>query len=118
MNQLKTITVIIFWSLGRTGLHIASELGLLDNVRFFLKNSPAIIDEKVPTSGATALHLAILKAHIDVARLLVATGANIKTNNGEGCNSLHLVCEGAKASFIPFLTLLFTTVGPTENLIL
>lgn len=72
---------------GRTALHIAALHGQKDIV---IKLIAHIDLDCKDGCGNTPLHEAILGQHIELARLLVAKGANIQARNNSDFNILHL----------------------------
>ncbi|XP_064395314.1 alpha-latrocrustotoxin-Lt1a-like isoform X2 [Halichondria panicea] len=60
---------------------------------FFHKNKP-FVNFPDPESGNTALHLASRHGHIDVALLLLESGATVHCQNSLGCTPFFLATEG------------------------
>lgn len=55
------------------------------------------------SAGRTALHLAMQRAHLLVAQLLVAAGAKVNVQDAEGNTSLHLVVQRNSATAVCWL---------------
>src|SRR5690606_15798780 len=59
----------------------AAELGWTDRVRELLEKQPAVVNAKSGSFGFTALHSATSKGHRDLARLLLAGGAEVNATD-------------------------------------
>lgn len=56
------------------------------------------------SSGWTALHLAAFLGHDDVARLLLAKGATVRTRAADGASALHLGALGGRVATLELLS--------------
>ncbi|KAF9921771.1 Elongator subunit elp6 [Linnemannia zychae] len=82
-------------SAGYTALHYASRTGNLATCTLLL-NAGADVDAKTPELGTTALMRAIQQNHLDVAKLLVSHGANIREQNASRENVFHILALAIK----------------------
>ena len=88
--------------LGRTALHILSEVGNEDAVSLLLKSkaSPSIKDKR----GNLALHLACVGGHVSVARLLLEKSKDIiNICNDSGMTPLYLSASKGHALLVSLL---------------
>ena len=86
---------------GMAALHIASQKGDANTVRFLLEKGAKV--NKVSKKGVTALHLASLKGKEAVVRILLEAGANPNQSKSCGCTALHDACAEARIGVIRLL---------------
>ena len=83
--RAAVMLVMLAWSsLAFCGeIHVAAQKGKLGKVKALLTGNPDLISSK-DRDGMTPLHWAAQEGHKDVAKLLLANGAdvNAKDNNG------------------------------------
>ncbi len=68
----------------------------------------ALLDQKIDVSapqvdGMTALHWAVYQDNLDLAKRLVAAGANVKAENRYGVTVLSLACTNGNAAIVELL---------------
>ena len=68
------------WGWGKTALHFAAENGMLETVKFLLKNNANI--ECMDFYLDTPLELAIENEHVEVLKTLLSNGANANSHHG------------------------------------
>jgi len=92
---------------GTTSLHMASEVGQLDVVRFLIHVCKVPVDVAITDQrsvGATPLFMASRKGHADVVRELAAAGANALVKSGkEQANALIISSLNGHASVVRML---------------
>ncbi|KAI8608573.1 ankyrin repeat-containing domain protein [Chytriomyces sp. MP71] len=86
-----------FDAAGYTPLHYASRHGRIECVALLL-DAGASIDTPTRGLGTTALMRAIAGNHVDVARLLVARGADPDITDSEGRTARHFVDASPEAA--------------------
>jgi ankyrin repeat protein len=74
---------------GRNLIHVCSQLGHLDILRWLIKNKNIDINEK-DTGGATALHVAASNGHAQVVQFLLEENADISVDSFGGLLSDRL----------------------------
>lgn len=72
----------------RNSLHFAAHAGSAGVVEYVLKKNPGMIDNR-DLDGATALVLALMKEHSEVANLLLDLGADGTVASHDGTSALH-----------------------------
>ncbi|VDB86855.1 unnamed protein product [Peniophora sp. CBMAI 1063] len=80
-----------------TALYLAADNGLTDTVDTLLSHAPDAIDacRTHNAAGYTPLHIASLKGHTEIVRLLLKRGAFIDAETAERDTALHLAaCDG------------------------
>lgn len=89
-----------------TALHFAAQAGAIHCCELLLAADPSLLELKVSKGNKTALHLAISKGHIDVVRLLVEAGADVKAKVKQGMDALALAttCTNNKDAIIAILS--------------
>lgn len=86
-----------------TALHIAANQGALEAINVLLEPGYGV-DIRARTSlGRTALHLAFLAGHYEVAEALLSHGADINEADGEGNTCLHLASSKGSISMANWL---------------
>ena len=87
-------------TIGQTALHLASENGHLETVKFLIE-SKADIEAKDNLFGKTALHLASENGHLETVKFLIENKANINPKDDNGNTALEvvkfLITNGAKS---------------------
>jgi ankyrin repeat protein len=79
--------------LGKRPLHEAAFFGYEDIVKFLLSEK-AVLDPPLPILGHTPLFISVQNRHLQIARLLIARGANIFVEDGlSGDGLLHLAAK-------------------------
>jgi hypothetical protein len=74
---------------GRTQLHFCAENGFTSSVKRLLSIRNINVNVKSDMSGATPLHYAALKGHIEIARLLLHNGAEVNAKGDYGSTPLY-----------------------------
>ena len=99
---------------GRTLLHIASEAGNINAVKYLLKNKAKVNVQS--NEGRTPLYSAISTGQTEVCQILIKEGAdpNIKTNS-KGFSSLHRASCDGKANLTLMLLKLKITDQSLKN---
>jgi len=77
---------------GDTPLTLAVGTGALDVVKILLDTKKVRINYVTPATS-TALHVASVNNHPDIARLLLAASADISITDENGCNALHYMAQ-------------------------
>jgi len=75
---------------GYTPLHYAVVNEDLNAIRLLLEKKDNLIIDAKTQKGETALYLAVQKGNLDIVKLLVDAGANIKEKDGNGFSPLKL----------------------------
>ena len=104
-NISALFITIVLTAQGFNALHHAALRGNPSAMRVLLSKLPRpwIVDEK-KDDGYTALHLASLNNHVEVAELLVHTGhANLDLQNVNLQTALHLAVERQHTSIVRLL---------------
>ena len=104
-NVFRLLIMIVTIEQGFNALHHAALRGNPSAMRVLLSKLPRpwIVDEK-KDDGYTALHLASLNNHVEVAELLVHTGhANLDLQNVNLQTALHLAVERQHTSIVRLL---------------
>jgi ankyrin repeat protein len=81
----------------------AARLGELDNLRTIITNYPDMLDDKVSSTGATALVLAAENGHIRSVKFLLEQGADIDAVDTVGRNALFMAAKYGKANIVQLL---------------
>jgi ankyrin repeat protein len=87
---------------GMTPLHTASRCGRTAVVRLLLDHK-AKLDATVKDTGATALQLAAVNGHVDVAELLIHRGAKVDAANLGGGTPLQLAVDHQRLKVVDLL---------------
>jgi cytohesin len=91
-----------FVAVGMAGeLQDAAARGDLDKVRALVQANPSTISARV--DGTTALHEATRGGHVEVVKLLVASGANVNALNFSGLTPLKLALGYQRTSIAEYL---------------
>lgn len=75
-----------------TCLYLASELGQYEMVRSLVKFGADVERANANHEHNTALHVACLNGHVDIAAYLIDAGAEVDANNAQVQTPLHLAC--------------------------
>jgi len=78
-------------SLGHTALHWAVRLNHLEKAQILIQGGATLDVPTATPDCWTALHIAALRDCLDLATLLVKNGANIEARDSTGCTPLFLV---------------------------
>jgi hypothetical protein len=92
---------IVSLNKGRTPLMIAAEEGQSAIVKALLNNKVAV-DAK-DFNGTTALMLAVIRDHLDVAKILLQHGANPYLKRADGRSAIELAQKGRRRAMIAVL---------------
>lgn len=65
-------------------IHRVVAQGDLENTRRMIENIPELIHQRDKNSGATPLHLAVAKGHLEIVRFLLSKGASVDAKNKRG----------------------------------
>lgn len=87
---------------GWTPLMRAAYENRAGTVRVFLRNGKAKLEEADET-GSTALHHAAAQGHVEIARLLLDSGAQVDVRNREGLTPLDMAKRMEKEDCVRFL---------------
>ena len=82
---------------GRTLLHVAAESGQKAVVKYILDLARSSVDVQ-DNDGNTALHLSVLKNHVDVADLLLASGASAVIQNSRQILPFHMALRDRQST--------------------
>lgn len=83
---------------------VAAVAGRADLVKRFLEKDKSAVNSRVGGAGATALHLAALRGHLEVAKVLLAHGADVNAIGGSSkLTPLHRAASYAPAKFVQLL---------------
>uniref|UniRef100_A0A7S1HT47 EF-hand domain-containing protein n=1 Tax=Eutreptiella gymnastica TaxID=73025 RepID=A0A7S1HT47_9EUGL len=77
---------------GETCLYLASELGQYEMVRSLIKFGADVERTNANHDRNTALHVACLNGHVDIATYLIDSGAQVDAKNAQLHTPLHLAC--------------------------
>ena len=88
---------------GRTALHLACSSGRKEAVEWMLTEHLAAIIDAVDDKGMTALSLALITGHADVAALLVKAGADVNKAAKDGVTCLHRAAGHGDLSSVELL---------------
>jgi len=89
---------------GRNALHLAVDKKLIAIVKFLLNNCKDWdINEQIPFSGYTCLHLAASGKHPEMVKLLLAYDANPNEKNATGFTPLHCAVAANCAKVVKIL---------------
>lgn len=81
---------------------VAAVAGRADLVMRFLEKDKEAVNARVDGAGDTALHLAALRGHIMVAKVLLAHGADVNATSSK-LTPLHRAASYAPAAFVKLL---------------
>ena len=87
---------------GWTCLQVASQYGYTETVRY-LVGLPEVDVNHGDTDHHTALHLAAINKHTGVMQVLIDAGADIDTQNNNGCSPLHTACGAGDFDVVKML---------------
>ncbi len=87
---------------GITSLMSAVASNDVNGVKFFAKAGPASINQK-NFGGATALHIAAREGNLEIAKILIESGANINAADNEGWTPLMRSSLAAKRDIVELL---------------
>ncbi len=90
------------WTFSKRPLHDACEAGLVVVAARLLVVVAADMDNAMDYED-TALHVACLDGHLDVARLLAEKGADVDKAMNDGVTPLHIACEFGHADIARLL---------------
>ncbi|XP_043471614.1 uncharacterized protein LOC122504527 [Leptopilina heterotoma] len=99
-NEIRTW--VIKKGVGETILHRAARLGYTDVAAFCLEKLNNIPSPK-DNAGYTPLHEACAKGHLEIAKLLLAYGANVSESANGGIRPLHEAAENGSAELVRLL---------------
>jgi ankyrin repeat protein len=100
---------------GWTALHIASQLGHLEVVRYLVQDGKADVEMKEPDKW-NALHLASCNGHLEVVRYLVQDGkADKMAKARNGWTALDLARLSRKDNVVKFLSDCINTVASANS---
>jgi len=89
---------------GRNALHLAVDKKLIAIVKFLLTNCKDWdVNEQIPFSGYTCLHLAASGKHLEMVKLLLAYDANPNEKNATGFTPLHCAVAANCAKVVKIL---------------
>lgn len=98
-DAVRTHNMILRFNDGQTPLHIATIDGHTGIVDYILKEHTAVriadILSAQDISGATPLHEAVRYGRVDIARLLLASGANVNAMDSIGKTPILLIIPSA-----------------------
>ncbi|XP_017888467.1 mucin-17 [Ceratina calcarata] len=100
--QTEIRTWVIKKGVGETMLHRAARLGYTDVTAYCLEklnNAPSPKDN----AGYTPLHEACSKGHLEIAKLLLAYGANVSESANGGIRPLHEAAENGATELVRLL---------------
>ena len=89
-------------SIGQTPLHSAASSGNIAAIKFLIDKSPQIID-KADNSKRTALHLAAINGESEAIEYLLASGANINSQDTDGCQPIYYAVTSNDSNSIKHL---------------
>lgn len=81
---------------GRTLLHWAARNGVVAHARLLLAPPHATHVDARTADGTTPLMLALYSGRIEVAEVLMATGASVRSTNDWGCSCVHWASMGSE----------------------
>jgi len=82
----------------------AARSGDLAIVQRFVEKDRSLVGRKDPEFGATPLHWAALKGHVDVVRYLLASGADASATNRQGETALKVAQRAEHSEVVRVLT--------------
>lgn len=85
------------------GIVEAVRAGDLARVQRLLASNPGALNQKDAAFGATPLHWAALRGHADVAKFLVAQGADTSAKNKDGETPLQVAERAKRAEIVALL---------------
>ncbi|KAF7265130.1 hypothetical protein GWI33_021433 [Rhynchophorus ferrugineus] len=77
-------------SLGKTSIHLASEMGCADCLKILIKEADPFLNLLTKEKHQTALHLAAENEHADCISILLDHGACVNVYDNKGQTPLHL----------------------------
>ncbi|MDX1711879.1 MAG: ankyrin repeat domain-containing protein, partial [Rhodovibrionaceae bacterium] len=84
-------------------LHEAAASGDLELARYLLDEEAVDVDMRSGLDGATALHVAVHTGRLDMARLLIAHGADVHARAAGGTTALHMAARGGHVGALELL---------------
>ncbi|XP_014469975.1 PREDICTED: uncharacterized protein LOC106741985 [Dinoponera quadriceps] len=100
--QSEIRTWVIKKGVGETILHRAARLGYTDVAAYCLEKLNNIASPK-DNAGYTPLHEACSKGHLEIAKLLLAYGANVSESANGGIRPLHEAAENGATELVRLL---------------
>ncbi|EFN76067.1 BCoR-like protein 1 [Harpegnathos saltator] len=100
--QSEIRTWVIKKGVGETILHRAARLGYTDVAAYCLEKLNNIPSPK-DNAGYTPLHEACSKGHLEIAKLLLAYGANVSESANGGIRPLHEAAENGVTELVRLL---------------
>ncbi len=82
--------------------HLAARTGDIQALANIIRSDPEQI-ERVDSKNNTALHVAILRDHLEAAQLLIAAGAPINAQNNRGLTTLMCAAERGNLDVVKLL---------------
>lgn len=87
--------------LGRTALHVATEMGHIDATKFLLEQGMA--PTTTDAMGQTPLHLAARHGRLDMVRLLLTAGADAQARDARGLTPAQLAAAASHPRIVELL---------------
>ncbi|XP_043272335.1 pneumococcal serine-rich repeat protein isoform X3 [Venturia canescens] len=100
--QSEIRTWVIKKGVGETILHRAARLGYTDVTAYCLEKLSSAPSPK-DNAGYTPLHEACSRGHLEIARLLLAYGANVSESANGGIRPLHEAAENGATELVRLL---------------
>ena len=99
---------------GDTCLILAAWFGQIETVRY-LVGLPEVDMNQRSLRGRTALHMAVLKVHADVAEVIIDAGADIEVKDEKGRSPLHCASRSGSLAIVKMLVKAGAGVRATDN---
>ena len=87
---------------GNTGLHLASENGNFETVKYLLNTKKCNLDIE-NKEQFTALHLSSINGNLNICKLLIENGANLNCLNSRKRTPLHLASSNGNSEIVRYL---------------